>query len=105
MITDERLEKAINFIAQTDEEAAELTANARRLELKAKAIWSACFLHAEAKTVAEREALATTHQEYAIATDAQLIAQQLADTMKNRRGTAVLIHEAWRSFNANRRQG
>jgi hypothetical protein len=103
MISDKRLEQALIYLSETDQTAAELTANAERMEFKAKAIKDALFLHEEG-TVAERAAKAGAHKNYEIAMDAYFAAVQLAQATKNKRQTEALVIDVWRSLQANRRQ-
>jgi hypothetical protein len=103
MISDKRLEQALIYLSETDQTAAELTANAERMEFKAKAIKDALFLHEEG-TVAERTAKAGAHMDYEVAMGAYFSALQSAQAMKNKRQTEALVIDVWRSLQANRRQ-
>jgi hypothetical protein len=104
MISDKRLEQALTYLSETDQEAAELTANVERIEFRAKAIKDAIFLHEEG-TVADRAAKAGSHTDYNIAMSAYFAALQQAQAVKNKRQTEVIFVDVWRSMNANRRQG
>ena len=59
MISDERVETAINRLSETDEEAALAKARVKSLEVYGKTAKSFAFLDAKG-TVAEREAVALT---------------------------------------------
>ena len=106
MISQDRLEKAMNYLATTDLKAAEWTAEAERMEFKARATKDAIFLHnpENLKTVAEREAYAGSNSEYMMAMDAYFEALQESLAVKNKRQTEALVIDVWRSMNANRRQ-
>ena len=104
MLSDDRAQKALVYLAETDELCAEAKANAERMEFKAKAIRQAIFLHSEG-TVAERTAIAETHQDYAAAMEEYFVAiRQYAHTM-NKRDTEKIVMDTWRTICANRRRG
>jgi hypothetical protein len=98
------MSQALSFLAETDEQAAELKTEAERQEFKARALKDCVFTRSEG-TVAERQALAGNSVEYKSAMADYFEKLQAADTIKNRRTTAELIVRAWQSINANRRQG
>lgn len=104
MIDDKRMAEALDFLADTDEEAAELKTDAARAEFKARAVRDAVFKLTEG-TVAERQAIAGNSQEYKDAMQDYFDKDALAETMKNRRNTAELVIRAWQTVAANRRQG
>jgi hypothetical protein len=107
MISNDRLEKAMTYLANSDEDAAQLRADAERAEFKARAIKDAVFLHNpdSLKTVAEREAFAGSCDPYksAMAEYFELLAK--SEAVRNKRTTESLVVDVWRSINANRRQG
>lgn len=104
IIPDEKMEKAINYLAEHDALAAELLAEMERTELKAKAVKDALIAHGEGG-VGERTAAAGCAKEYLDAMELYFTAVRDYNTVKNRRSTAALIVDVWRSENANRRQG
>lgn len=104
MISDNRMSEALDFLASSDDEAAELRTDAERAEFRAKAIRDAVFLH-ESGTVAERTAKAGDSQQYKDAMQDYYAKLELADRIKNRRATAELVIRAWQTVAANRRQG
>lgn len=103
-ITDERAEKALRFLAETDAECGELRAETERAEFKAKAIKDAIFRHAEG-TVAERTAHAGASDEYREAMDDYFACLSRYDAMKNKRGTEAIVLDTWRTIQANQRRG
>ncbi|HXN96008.1 MAG TPA: hypothetical protein VN879_16000 [Candidatus Acidoferrales bacterium] len=104
LIDDERLETALKRLAKSDALVAELHMKAERAEFKAKATKDAIFLRSEGN-VAERNALAGIHEDYAKAMDDYFTALQAHDTLKNERSREVIIIECWRSMNSTRNKG
>lgn len=104
MISESRLEKAMSYLATTDEEAAQLLADMERAEFKAKAVRDALIKHGEGG-LGERTAAAGCAPEYAAAMDAYFAAVRAFNAVKNKRQTEATVVDVWRSINANRRQG
>ena len=104
MINEARLEKALSYLAQTDEPCAELKADVDRSEYKAKSLKAACFLHLEGG-VAEREAKAL--QEQAVMDAYMLHFRAIRDyqAMANKRALEVLVVDVYRTISANQRRG
>lgn len=107
MINEEKLQKALDYLATTDEPCAKARGLLAGLERQEKTVKAIAFLDTAGQklTVAEREAVAYSHSTYREHT--QKIADATADfeTMRNKRLTAELIVEVWRSINASRRKG
>lgn len=104
MISSERLTKALEFIATTDEDAAELKTNVERQAYIVKKVKSAIIEH-EDGAMELRKAKAETSPETESAMDIYLEAYRNYAAMDNKRKTEYLVVEVWRSLNANRRQG
>jgi hypothetical protein len=104
VVSDERAEKALRYLAVTDEPAAEAKAEVERSEFKAKSTKAAVFLHEEG-TVAEREAKAMAHKTVGEAYTAHFKAIRDYQAMANKRELEKLVLEVWRSVNSNRRAG
>lgn len=100
-----RAERAVNYLAETDEPAARAKALYIGLEAQTKTVEAQNFLLCMEGTVAERESRART----CIAYDNHLKKVNEAfldwEIYRNRRNTAEMLIEYWRSLNANRRQG
>ena len=103
-ITTERMEKALSYLAETDETCANLRADMERAEFKAKAIRDALFMRLTG-TVAERTAQAGEKAEYHEAMNRYFGFVSAYESVKNKRSTEAIVCECWRSLNANRRQG
>lgn len=104
MITDDRLQKALTFLAETDEKAAELKVDVERAAYYLKAMKSAIIIREDGamelrKAIAEKDALTAEK------TGEWLETLRQSEALNNKRKTEVLIIDVWRSLNANRRTG
>lgn len=105
MLIDEiRLQKALHYLATTDEPAAGLRADVERAEFRAKEIKDAVFLVVTG-TVAERQALAGTNKDYTAAMNDYFLALRTSDAMRNKRSTETIVIDCWRSLNSGRNKG
>ncbi len=102
-ISQERMEEALQYLVDTDEECAGLRAEVERCEYKAKRTEDTIFLRLTG-SVAERQAQAKTATESTLAWGEYFIGLQKFEGMKNKRATQSIVFEAWRSLNSNRRQ-
>ncbi len=102
-ISDERLQKALTYLAETDEESAMLKTDVERQEYIKKRTRAIGFLSA-AGNVEERKAKAEVSDEVESAEHDYTRALQKHEAMAAKRKTEALIVEVWRSCNANRRQ-
>src|SRR6185436_9397519 len=105
MISDDRLTKALTYLAETDDPCAMAKSLMDGLENQKKSVLSIAFLQADAKTVAEREAIAYASETYIAHIGKLEAATYDYETMRNKRLTEELIIECWRSMNANKRRG
>ena len=103
-ITTERMEKALSYLAETDETCAQLRADMERSEFKAKAIRDALFMRLTG-TVAERTAQAGASEEYETAMGRYFDYLSAWEHVKNKRQTESIVVEAWRSLNSSRNKG
>lgn len=104
LISETRLQKALEYLATTDEPAAGLRADVERAEFKAKAVKDAVFLTCTG-TVAERAAISGTNKEYTGAMNDYFEALRLSDAMRNKRSTESIVIDCWRSLNSGRNKG
>ena len=104
LISDERCEKAMLYLSDTDEEAAVAKAKAKALEQYGKTVKAFGFLDASG-TVAEREAQALTSDQYEAYLKKYEQAVMESERFANKRATEAGVREVWRSLQANRRQG
>ena len=103
-IPDERLQKALDFLAGTDLKAANAKALVEGLSEQRKTIKSMLYIEAQGDQK-KREAEAYAADEYIEHIEKYTNAIAEFETLRNRRITAALIVEVWRSCNANRRNG
>ena len=101
---NERADKAANFLAQTDEQMAELKVKVERDKRKAKRVWSAIFLRMDG-SVEARKAQAEVHPEYESAIAAEMTSLLEFEKLRNRRDTAETVIEFWRSWNKAKTEG
>lgn len=104
MINQERMEKALRYLAETDAEEAALYERSLRFDERRKQIFAVQKGYAKG-SVAEREAAAYDSDEYRGATEAYFAALEEHRAMKNKRATESMVIEVWRSENASRRKG
>jgi hypothetical protein len=98
------MEDALNFLADSDFQLAELLAEMERAEWKAKATKQACFTHLTG-TVADREAHACIADETQKAFEDYFKAVSKYNALKNKRATKQIMIECWRSVNSSRNRG
>ena len=103
MISQDRMEKALVYLATTDDEAAELQANMERLKYKAKAVYDALVAHGSGG-LGDREARAGCAQEYMDAMDAYFAAVAGFNKVRNKRHTEELVIDVFRTLEASRRR-
>jgi hypothetical protein len=104
MISDERREKAMRYLAETDLDCAELEGEQVRREYLLEMITDRVFLVADGNN-REREAKANTSADVQRAHEEYVQALVRFKHVKAKRQTETMICDQWRSENANRRQG
>lgn len=105
MISDKRLEQALTFISETDEQEAALKTDALRCEHRYKQIKDAMFLAYDVGSVAEKQARAANEGKTLEAQEEWLLAVNEHRVIDNKRKREAMIVDVWRSMNANRRAG
>jgi hypothetical protein len=105
MISDERREKAMRYLAETDLECAELEGEQVRREYLLDMIRDRGFLTADGSSIREREARSNTSADVQRAHEEYVQALVRFKHVKAKRQTETMICDQWRSENANRRQG
>lgn len=104
MIDEERLEKALRYLATTDSECAKLKANQARTEYQAKRT-EALILKLGEGAMDLRKAEAKADPRSESAWEEHFKAIEAYESVRAKRETEAIIVETWRSMNANRRQG
>ena len=98
------MEKALTFLAESDEEYAEKKTDVERQAWVKEQAEYRVFQLSEGN-IQERKAQAALSGDVSEATERWLKAMLEAKKLEAKRQTQVLIIEAWRSLNANRRVG
>ena len=105
MITEDRLEKALKYLSDTDEQSAEASANVKYLDrlLKRK---KALFITSDKnlKSISAKEQGFYASEIYEKAIDEQFNAEVKATTLENKRDKEGLIIDLFRTLEASRRQ-
>lgn len=104
MISNDRLQKALTYLAETDEPCAKAKSLMIGLEKQEKTILAMHFL-GNSGAVEERKARAQVTPQYQSWRETYEQAVLDFELYRNKRTTEELIVEVWRSVNANRRHG
>lgn len=104
MISADRLQKALEYLATTDGPCAQAKALLSGLEESTRAIKAMEFIKSSG-TNGERDAMAYASEAYRLHIKKIEEATYDYELMRNKRSTEALIVEVWRSENANRRHG
>ena len=94
---------ALNYLAITDEPCAKARAYVEGMKEKKKTVLAVEFMQASG-TGQERDAKSQSSDDFTNWRCEYESAVLDYETMRNRRTTATLLVEAWRSLNSNRRQ-
>ena len=104
MIDLERVERALNFLADTDLQYAEAKTEVERSTYLCKHARALVYPQTEG-TVDERKSAVERAFEVTQVEDRRLNAILKCETLKARRETAALLIDTWRSVEASRRLG
>jgi hypothetical protein len=104
MISQDRLEKALHYLATTDQEVAEAKGEILRLENLIKRVGYRLFLSADG-SVEARKAAAGKSEETAKLEEELVSATVSYEGLRAKRETESTVVEVWRSLNASRRAG
>jgi len=105
VISDERLEKALRYLARTDMACALAKAEVARAEYRIKLARSAGYFASEERTVESRKMDAERSPLMEQAEGSYATALVAFEQLRAKRETESIIVETWRSLNANRRSG
>ena len=94
----ERAEKAIDYLASTDRQIAELRVKWEKDKRETKRTWSAIYLRVTG-TVDERKAQAETHDKHQTAVAAEMTSLLEYEKLRNERDSARDLVDFWRSYN------
>jgi hypothetical protein len=104
-VSDDRLDKAMAFLAQTDSEFAEWRGAMLRAEYMAECAESLAYAAITEGSVEDRKRAAKVAEPVKQAMENYFKAVVEFERLKARRTREVLVVELWRSVNANRRVG
>lgn len=99
----DKLESALEFLANSDHDYAIEKAELERSEILRKRTRARVFQLSDG-TVAERQALAETHPDVQDADDKYCNNIERFETLKARRQRAEIVVDVWRSLEASRRK-
>ena len=103
MIDQDKMERAMDYLAETDAECAHLRADVARSEFMAK-VCEGLHYKSASGSVEDRKQEARTTQAVIDEWEKHFVAITKYETVRARRMRAELVVEVWRSQNANRRQ-
>lgn len=106
LITEDRLQQALTYLAQTDEPHAQAKALMKGLEKQEKTIKARVFIEKKGDGgVAEREAMAVTSGDYIEWQGRYEDSIMDYEVLNNKRLREQLVIEVWRSLNSSRNKG
>jgi hypothetical protein len=103
IISRDKLESALLYLAETDEEYANEKAQVERSEILRKRVRARIFLAASG-TVAERERTAEVSAEAERADDDYCTSMRLYETLRAKRQRAEIVIDVFRTLEASRRK-
>lgn len=103
-LTQDRMELALDDLANSDEEIAQLKTNVKRAEYLLKRKEAFAFVSGDGG-VKERESSAKLDADVIAAYDAHTDAMEEYERLAAKRETWALIIETWRTVEASRRRG
>ena len=104
IISRDKLESALNYLAETDEEYAQEKAQVERSEILRKRVRARVFLTSTG-TVAERDKLAEVSPDAEQADDDYCKSITLYETLRAKRQRAEIVIDCWRTLESSRRKG
>lgn len=105
LISDDKIEAALQFLATTSEDIAAARAMRLRCEFRRKRTRAELIRKANESNAQMRDAWAESHPDYAAACEAECLAVERDEFLRDRRNGADAVIEAWRSEQANARAG
>ena len=103
MITEESIEKALDWLRNNAEAAAQARANVLYLEEYRKSKKALLMAQSDAKTVSERETYAYGHEDYLTLLEGYKAAVEADTKFRWLQSAAEARIDAWRTLNANHR--
>lgn len=103
-ITQERMELAMNFLADTDDSFAIAKTDVLRAEILCKRARARIFGTAEGSSIEARKSAAEVHKDVIEADDELVRATLEFESVRAKRQRAEIVIEVWRSIEASRRK-
>lgn len=105
IIDEERLERALTFLAESDRHYAECKAELARSEILCKRVRARIYLETPStETVAVRNAMTETAKDVCDADEGYCRRLREFETLKAQRQRAEIVIDVWRSLEASRRK-
>jgi hypothetical protein len=104
MISEDRMEKALRFLSETDQDVAEAKGEILRLETLLKRVGYRLYLSAEG-SIEARKAAAGSSPETAKLEEELVAAVVKYEGLRAKRDTESNVIEVWRSLESSRRKG
>lgn len=105
LISDDKIEAALTFLATSSEEIAAARAQRLRAEFRRKRVRAELIRQSNETTAAQREAYAESHPDYAAACEAECQAVEQDEYLRDRRNGADAVVSAWQTEQATARAG
>jgi len=102
---DKRIEEALTYLTETDEEYGRLKGHKAGLEHRLKVCRATETLKAEGKSMAERECRALASEPYKVMVNIYEDCVIDLEIMGAKRKKEELVIDVWRTINANQRRG
>lgn len=103
-VTVDRMELALKYLAETDDECARLRSEWARNEWFAKSVKDTIFTSLDG-TIPDRQARANVSETHKSAQEEAFESFYKYEAMKNKRQTESIVIDTWRSLNAARNKG
>jgi hypothetical protein len=105
MISDNRMEKALAYLVDTDEKAAAAKALMIGLEEQKRTVISIAMIASKEKSAAMKEVDARAGADYVQWAGDYKNSVYQYEILRNKRITEALVVDAWRSCNSNKKKG
>lgn len=104
-ITTEEMEKAVMYLAETDQEMARSKAYFHGLDRQTKTIKAMAFIRSNENSATAREQVALVSPSYREHLERVQNAETEYLTLAEKRATSIVLIDCWRSLNAARNRG
>jgi len=105
MISKDRLEKALRYIAETDEDLADAKTEVERSSWLCKHTRALVYEMVGGKTVDDRRMAVERHEKVSTAEERRIKAIGVLEHLKSKRESEELVINVWRTLESSRRAG